>query len=91
MTNEKDQEIIQATMSEASTALFTSLPLLGNGEAIAVGEGVSVPMRLRISSLPPLERPRSSSASFSSRWQSDDVRPGFLDKIVSSWRGQKAD
>jgi DNA helicase HerA-like ATPase len=91
MTNEKDQEIIQATMSEASTALFTSLPLLGNGEAIAVGEGVSVPMRMRISSLPQLERPRSSSASFSSRWQSDDVRPGFLEKIVASWRGQKTD
>jgi len=91
MTNERDQEIIQATMSEASTALFTSLPLLGNGEAIAVGEGVSVPMRVRVASLPELERPRSSSASFSSRWQRDDVRPGFLDKIVASWRGQKMD
>jgi DNA helicase HerA-like ATPase len=91
MTNEKDQEIIQATMSEASTALFTALPLLGNGEAVAVGEGVSVPMRLRILSLPVLERPRSSSASFSQRWQRDDVKPGFLDKIVASWRGQKID
>jgi DNA helicase HerA-like ATPase len=91
MTNEKDQEIVQATMSEASTALFTSLPLLGNGEAIAVGEGVSVPMRLRISKLPASERPRSAAASFSSRWQRDDVRPGFLDKIVSHWRGQKTD
>jgi DNA helicase HerA-like ATPase len=28
MTNEKDQDIIQATMSDATTALFTSLPLL---------------------------------------------------------------
>jgi hypothetical protein len=91
MTNEKDQTIVEATMSEASTALFTSLPLLGNGEAIAVGEGVSVPMRLRIASLPASERPRSSSASFSSRWQEDDVRPGLLDKIVANWRGQKTD
>jgi len=91
MTNEKDQEIIQATMSEASTTLFTSLPLLGNGEAVAVGEGVSVPMRLRIASLPEDERPRSSSAFFSTRWQRDDVKVGFLDKIVASWRGQKTD
>jgi DNA helicase HerA-like ATPase len=91
MTNEKDQEIIQATMSDASTVLFTSLPLLGNGEAIAVGEGVSVPMRLRMSLLPVSERPRSSSAAFSSRWQKDDVTPGFLDRIVASWRGQKID
>jgi DNA helicase HerA-like ATPase len=91
MTNEKDQDIIQATMSDATTALFTSLPLLGNGEAIAVGEGVSVPMRLRIASLPSHERPRSSSAAFSSRWQKDDIRPGFLDKLVANWRGQKLD
>ena len=89
MTNEKDQDIISATMSEASTALFTALPLLGNGEAVAVGEGVSVPMRLRIAALPVLERPRSSSASFSARWQREDVKPGFLEKIVGSWRGQK--
>jgi DNA helicase HerA-like ATPase len=91
MTNEKDQHIIEATMSESSTTLFTSLPLLGNGEAIAVGEGVSVPMRLRISSLPVSERPRSSSAAFSSRWQEDDVRPGLLYKIVANWRGMKTE
>jgi hypothetical protein len=48
-------------------------------------------MRVRIASLPEMERPRSSSASFSSRWQRDDVRPGFLEKIVASWRGQKVD
>jgi len=89
MTNEKDQEIIQATMSDASSALFTSLPLLGNGESIAVGEGVSVPMRVRMATLPPEERPRSSSASFSDRWQLDDAPVSVLDRIVECWRGQK--
>ncbi len=91
MTNEKDQDIIQATMTDASTVLFTSLPLLGNGEAIAVGEGVSVPMRLRMHQLPQAEQPRSASAAFSREWQKDEIMPGFLERIVAHWRGQKFD
>lgn len=89
MTNEKDQEIIQAVLSDAASPLVTSLPLLGNGEALVVGEGVSVPMRLRLGALPPAERPRSGSASFSTRWQDMNVPVSLLDQIVECWRGQK--
>ena len=74
MTNERDQTIINATLTEASPALFSALSFLGNSEAIAVGEGVPVPMRLRFTDLPDNERPRSSSASFTERWQS--TQPG---------------
>ncbi len=89
MTNEKDQAIIQAAMWDSSHALLASLPLLGNGEAIAVGEGVSVPMRVRFSTLPSEERPRSSSAAFSHQWQRVESSIGVLDRIVHSLRGQK--
>lgn len=89
MTNEKDQEIIQAALSDAASPLVTSLPLLGNGEALVVGEGVSVPMRLRLAALPPNERPRSGSASFSTRWKDQNVPVNLLDQIVEGWRGQK--
>jgi hypothetical protein len=90
LTNEKDQAIIQAAMWDSSQALLASLPLLGNGEAIAVGEGVSLPMRVRFAVLPPEERPRSSSAAFSDRWQDEGASPTLLDRIVQSLRGQKA-
>ena len=91
MSNERDQEIIQVTLSEASPAMFSALPFLGNSEAIAIGEGVPVPMRLRFADLPTGERPRSSSAPFSERWQTPegDAVAG-LEWVVEALRGRRA-
>jgi hypothetical protein len=90
MTNERDQEIIQATMSEATSAIFSALPFLGNSEAIAIGEGVPVPMRLRFAELPEDERPRSSAAKFSERWQhADDETASELSRVVNALRGRR--
>jgi DNA helicase HerA-like ATPase len=91
ITNERDQEIIQATMSEAVAAVFSALPFLGNSEAIAIGEGVPVPMRLRFAELAAGERPRSSTALFSTRWQdADDKTADELSRIVDALRGCRA-
>ena len=91
MTNERDQEIIQASLSEASTAMFSSLPFLGNGEAIGIGEGVPVPMRLRFALLPDEERPRSRSALFDERWREiDDDAINELDNFVETLRGARS-
>lgn len=89
MVNNADQEVIQAALSDVSPALVNSLPLLGNGEAVIVGEGVAVPMRLHLAQLPPERRPRSSSAPFSRRWQEEHESIGILDRTVDNWRGLK--
>ena len=87
MSSERDQDIIRATLSDGSSALLSALPILGNSEAIAVGEGVSVPMRICMEELPASERPRSSSATFSLHWQAHDTtRP--LEVAVANWRGR---
>ena len=52
MTNHDDQDILRDALSEASHGLMNFLPALRNGEAIAVGEGVSMPMRICFSPLP---------------------------------------
>lgn len=92
MSNERDQEIIQATLAEASSAMFSVLPFLGSCEAIAVGEGVSIPMRLRFDQLDENERPRSKSASFSDCWQaSDDNTTGELAGVAAAMRGKIVD
>lgn len=90
MSNERDQEIIQVTLADASPAMVSALPFLGNSEAIAIGEGVPVPMRLRFADLPKDERPRSSSARFSERWQTADTdATGALAQVVEAMRGRK--
>ena len=91
MSNERDQEIIQVTLADASPAMVSALPFLGNSEAIAIGEGVPVPMRLRFAEVPKDERPRSSSARFSERWQTEDSdSTEALDQVVEAMRGRKA-
>lgn len=89
-SNERDQDIIRATMSDATAAILSALPFLGNSEAIAIGEGVPVPMRLCFAELSESERPRSSSAKFSERWKdtaSDTAAE--LDRVVDALRGRK--
>jgi DNA helicase HerA-like ATPase len=91
MSNERDQSIIAATLSEASTAMLSVLPFLGNSEAIAIGEGVQVPMRLRFDVLPEKERPRSNAAPFTERWASSITteETGELATVVGALRGRR--
>ena len=59
------------------------------GDSIAVGEGVSVPVRLRFDMLSEERKPLSGTASFSTAWQTDDKDEGFVADIVERWRRQR--
>ena len=85
MTNQIDQEIVRGAVPEASHGLMNFLPALRNGEAIAVGEGVSVPMRICFDVLPEECRPKSATASFTAAW-SDDNDASIIDQVVERWR-----
>ncbi|MFN4087493.1 MAG: ATP-binding protein [Alphaproteobacteria bacterium] len=89
MTSQKDQEFVNAAISDATPGLMGSLPSLRNAEAIVVGEGVTVPMRLRFDELPEGRRPRSGNAAFSALWQSDESDTSLLAGIVERWRRQR--
>ena len=47
LANDRDQEIIRSAIPNSSISTLSFLSSLGNGEAIAFGEAISVPMRLR--------------------------------------------
>jgi len=86
MTNQEDQDIVRGSLPEASHGLMKFLPALRNGEAIVVGEGVSMPMRICFAPLPDNYRPRSSTASFTAAWSHDvDDRSG-IEQTVERWR-----
>jgi uncharacterized protein len=85
MTGQEDQEIVRGAVPEASHGLMNFLPALRNGEAIAVGEGVSMPMRIRFTLPPEGQRPKSATASFASAWSMDsDGSP--IARTVERWR-----
>jgi DNA helicase HerA-like ATPase len=88
LTNERDQQILKAGISDAAASLLEFMPTMGAGEAITFGEGVALPTRMKFDLLPPEELPRSNTASFTKNWAKDLPDDGFLLEIVSRWRAQ---
>jgi uncharacterized protein len=88
LTNERDQEILKAGISDAAASLLEFMPTMGTGEAITFGEGVALPTRIKFDLLPPHELPRSNTASFTTSWAKDIPDDTFLHEIVNRWRSQ---
>jgi uncharacterized protein len=88
LTNERDQEILKAGISDAAASLLEFMPTMGAGEAVTFGEGVALPTRIKFDMLPANEMPRSSTASFTKNWANDLPDDTFLHEIVYRWRAQ---
>ena len=88
MSNDRDQEFVRRALPEGAGAMFNALPALGEREAIAVGEGAAVPMRIRFDELAEGARPRSAAAEFSSAWAVDGGSRQFVAEVVDRWRRQ---
>lgn len=89
MSNQTDQDFVRGALSESTVALTDTLPTLRTGEAVVVGEGVSVPVRLHFDLLPEDVRPHSGTASFSASWRTDEKDQAFVADIVERWRRQR--
>jgi hypothetical protein len=88
LTNERDQDILKAGISDAAASLLEFMPTMGAGEAVTFGEGVALPTRIKFDLLPEHELPRSNTASFTTNWAKDLPDDSFLLEIVNRWRAQ---
>ena len=89
LANQADQTALRAAVPDASTSLLSCLPSLGVGEAIAVGEGVPMPTRIRFDALPSEAVPQSMTASFTDGWSVEIDDDTFVERIVEQWRAQR--
>ncbi|MBF0354153.1 MAG: DUF87 domain-containing protein [Alphaproteobacteria bacterium] len=89
MSNEQDQLFVARALPEGARDLLTALPTLRPQEAVLVGEGASVPMRIKFDHLPPEERPHSASAKFSETWNQETGDRAFVERSVERWRKQE--
>jgi uncharacterized protein len=89
MSNEQDQEFVRKALPEYGLGLMNALPSLDTQEAVVVGEGVTVPMRLRFDHLDEAYRPRSGSASFADIWHRDNVTKDLVTETIERWRHQE--
>ena len=88
MTNLRDQELVRGITTDGAHGLLDFLPSLSDAEAIIVGEGVPVPLRVRFDHLPSERQPRSSTARFSSSWRAEGRDLDFVAEVVERWRRQ---
>ncbi|MGI9415652.1 MAG: hypothetical protein ACR2PM_18395, partial [Hyphomicrobiales bacterium] len=79
-----------ARVSDASASLLDVLPTLGTGEAVAFGEGVALPTRIRFDRLRPDAMPRSTTARFSQVWQNEVGSRDFMQDVVARWRAHSS-
>lgn len=86
ITSVRDQEIIQGIVADNAFGLLDFLPLLGNSEAVVIGDAVSMPLRVRFDQLPAGQRPQSMTANFSEAWRSTPVDKTFVAEVVKRWR-----
>ena len=52
MSNDRDQEIVKSAISDTGSGLLEFLSALGQREAIAFGDGVTLPVRIKFDELP---------------------------------------
>ena len=86
MSNDRDQEIVSSAISDTGSGLLEFLSALGQREAIAFGDGVTLPVRIRFDEMQKEHLPRSSTARFSEMWQTSIGDAAFLDEVVERWR-----
>ena len=90
MSNDRDQQIVESAISDTGSGMLEFLSVLGQREAIAFGDGVSLPVRIRFDELPADCMPRNSAARFSEKWREAVGDEGLLESIVDRWRSVAA-
>ena len=90
LSNERDQEIVRAAISDSVASLLDFLPSMGTREAVVFGDGVTLPQRMRFDDLPEGVLPRSRTAHFTEQWREGDGDKAFLEDVVDRWRADGA-
>ncbi len=86
LSSEKDQQVIRGSTYEGMLDLIDFLPLLGDREALILGQGVSMPMRIRFDELGGQKRPKNMNIGFSKSWKTENMNRETLDTIITRWR-----
>jgi DNA helicase HerA-like ATPase len=86
ITNPDDQEYVRALVPDAARGILEALTSLSQGEAIATGEGVPMPVRFNVTMPDP--PPNAQDIDFAHMW-SRGPQEADVEQIVDCWRRQK--
>jgi DNA helicase HerA-like ATPase len=86
LNNIDDQRELKASLSEGARSLVDVIASLKNRECIVSGDGVPVPMRIRVDEVAAAQRPDSADELFSQKWRRETVSGEVLAETVRLWR-----
>jgi uncharacterized protein len=89
LSNNEDLQFLSGTSADTAMGLNDFLPTLLTGECIAMGQGVTMPIRMRFHGLPEGERPGTGSGGVTQAWNQQVDNPNFLASVITYWRTQK--
>ena len=84
LSNDRDQEIIKSAIPNSSISTTSFLSSIGNGEAIAFGEAIAVPMRMRFARVDQKYLPKANGVTAKRSEETPDTVD--LRSIVSRMR-----
>lgn len=82
LTNQADQQHVARFLPDGLSGMTKALPNLAQQEAIFVGEGASLPARVKIRNLNSNQLPRSQSAKFAEGWAGFGLSNAELELIA---------
>ncbi len=88
LANDHDQEIIRSAISDSSASTLSFLSSIGNREAIAFGEGIATPMRMRFADQPAENIPGAPSSDQPADQFGRPTEPN-LESIINSMRNMR--
>jgi hypothetical protein len=84
--NDRDQAALREGPYKGVLDLFDYLPMLGDREALILGQGVAMPMRIKFDDLGEKGIPKNMRLGFSKSWENQSIDRAELDTIVTRWR-----
>jgi hypothetical protein len=87
LTNAADQQHVARFLPDGLSSMTKALPNLAQQEAIFVGEGASLPARIRIRDLTDEQLPKSETAKFAKGWTLDRLTEAEIAEIADRMAG----
>ena len=91
LTNASDQQHVARFLPDGLSGMTKALPNLAQQEAIFVGEGASMPARIRIKDLELSQLPKSDTARFAEGWTLPRLTEVELREVAERMAGNQAE
>lgn len=89
LANNEDLQFLSGTANDSAFGLDEFLPTLLTGECIAMGQGVTIPIRMRFHNLPEEERPGAGGGGVTEAWAKQTDNSNIIANVIAYWRNQK--